>query len=391
VHDSVGSDETPDQDLTDFSADEPIGREDQRPVPAAPKEGLPKRFRMRHGRHYVDELLGDAPIRTVREIPISEIEPPSDEALDLEPLEGSIRRLGVLEPLLVIRRGLEYRVVAGMRRLRAARTVGLSTVPCLVQDIDEEKAMELRDAVAGRLAPPVHVPIRPVSDEPLDADVRAADAVVDAPAPETVPSIEPEAIEPEAIEPGLRRAVLGDLAAVESLRVKIASAAGDILSRTIAIERAPSSPAALVAEAAAAVALEARLRGVRVDVIGPEGEAPISLDAPQCRTVLTGMLQALLALVDRGGTVLEIHTQLTHVRPALIVECRLVHDGSDLPIAGDDLMARFFDAAWTGHPCGAAGAVTLAALMRIARAHGGRVQVTHTTVTFVIPRPLSDF
>src|SRR5262245_22974008 len=103
---------------------------------------------MRHGRHYVDELLGDAPPRTVREIPISEIEPPADEVLNLELLEESIRRVGVLEPLLVIKRGQEYRVIAGMRRLRAARTIGLSTVPCLVQDVDEEKAMELRQALS---------------------------------------------------------------------------------------------------------------------------------------------------------------------------------------------------------------------------------------------------
>jgi hypothetical protein len=31
-----------------------------------------------HGRHHVDELLGDAPLRTVREIPIGGIEPPLD-------------------------------------------------------------------------------------------------------------------------------------------------------------------------------------------------------------------------------------------------------------------------------------------------------------------------
>ncbi len=378
--DPVGSDETPEQDLRNFSADELIGREDERPAPAS-KEGLPKRFRMRHGRHYVDELLGDAPLRTVREIPISEIEPPirsEDEALDLEPLEGSIRRLGVLEPLLVIRRGLEYRVVAGMRRLRAARTVGLSTVPCLVhdtQDIDEEKAMELRDAVAGRLISPV--PVQPLA---------AAEAV--APAETPAPVVEAPG---EAIEPGLRHVVLRDLAAVEALRVKIASSARDVLSRPATIERIATSPASIVSGAVAAVALEARLRGVRLDMIGPDSDGLISIDGAHCRTVLIGLLQAMLAFADRDGIVLEVRTQLTSVRPALIIECRLVHSGRDLVIAGDESIARFFDGEWESHACGAAGASCLAALQRIARAHGGRVQASHTAVTFVVPRPLSDF
>ena len=131
--DPVGPEETSSADLGRFDAEELSDREDSPSRPA--REGLPKRFRMRHGRHYVDELLGDAPLRTVRAIPISEIEPPPDEALNLERLEDSIREVGVLEPLVVIRRGLEYRVIAGMRRLRAARTIGLSTVPCLVQDL----------------------------------------------------------------------------------------------------------------------------------------------------------------------------------------------------------------------------------------------------------------
>jgi hypothetical protein len=57
-------------------------REDETDVPApagAVREGLPSRFRMRHTPHYVDELLGEAPLRTVREIPLSEIELPTED------------------------------------------------------------------------------------------------------------------------------------------------------------------------------------------------------------------------------------------------------------------------------------------------------------------------
>ena len=119
------------------------------------REGLPARFRMRHTPHYVDELLGDAPLRTVREIPISEIEAPNDDRADVEELERSIRRLGVIEPLLVGRRGAFYSIIAGMRRLRAAQRAGLATVPCLVHELDETRFADMRAAAAQRLAIPV--------------------------------------------------------------------------------------------------------------------------------------------------------------------------------------------------------------------------------------------
>ncbi len=93
---------------SDGVEDEEEEREDDElEVPPARKvrEGLPARFRMRHTPHYVDELLGDAPPRTVREIPITEIESPVDDNAELADLEQSIRRLGIIEPLLVASRG----------------------------------------------------------------------------------------------------------------------------------------------------------------------------------------------------------------------------------------------------------------------------------------------
>ena len=117
---------------------DPDENEEDEPAPIV-REGLPARFRMRHTPHYVDELLGDAPLRTVREIPISEIEAPNDDRADVEELERSIRRLGVIEPLLVGRRGAFYSIIAGMRRLRAAQRAGLATVPCLVHELDETR------------------------------------------------------------------------------------------------------------------------------------------------------------------------------------------------------------------------------------------------------------
>ena len=386
--DPVGSEGTSQADLGSFDAEDLIGSEET-PARSA-REGLPKRFRMRHGRHYVDELLGDAPLRTVREIPISEIEPPPPEVLNLEPLEESIRRVGVLEPLLVTRRGLEFRVIAGMRRLRAARTIGLSTVPCLVYEADEEKAMELRQAVAGRVAAPV--PIAGPLDVPIPAEpATALEPGVD-PGGAVTAGLADELPDVNAgIDPGLRRAVLEDLSVVEALRAQIASGSSDLLSRTIVVERAPASPVSIVSEAIAAVALEARLRGVRVEMIWPDREASMTLDAPRCRTVLIGLLHSMLSLCTRETNVLEVRTEMTIVRPALIVECRLRRDGRDQILVQEEALGHFFDAEWSEHPCGPSGARLLAALFRVARAHGGRVQVAPTVVTFVIPKPLTEW
>jgi ParB/RepB/Spo0J family partition protein len=79
----------------------------------------------------------------------------SPTCAQLEDLEQSIRRLGVIEPLLVGRRGGCYRVIAGMRRLRAAHRIGLNTVPCLVHDADEERLADMRRAVIERTTEPI--------------------------------------------------------------------------------------------------------------------------------------------------------------------------------------------------------------------------------------------
>ncbi len=55
----------------------------------------------------------------------------------LRELADSIGRYGVLQPLAVRRWGGRYELVAGERRLRAARIAGLEEVPCLVLDVDE--------------------------------------------------------------------------------------------------------------------------------------------------------------------------------------------------------------------------------------------------------------
>ena len=70
-------------------------------------------------------------------LPLDAIQPNPDQprrSFDqpaLEELAESIRALGVLQPLTVRRREGAWELVAGERRLRAARLAGLETIPCL--------------------------------------------------------------------------------------------------------------------------------------------------------------------------------------------------------------------------------------------------------------------
>ena len=59
---------------------------------------------------------------------------------ELQELAQSVGEYGVLNPITVRRRGGDYELIAGERRLRAARLAGLTEVPCIVMDVDLQQA-----------------------------------------------------------------------------------------------------------------------------------------------------------------------------------------------------------------------------------------------------------
>ena len=66
-----------------------------------------------------------------------------EDASAAEELAASVGRYGLLQPLLVRRKGGEYELVAGERRLRAARAAGLERVPCRVFACTQREAVEM--------------------------------------------------------------------------------------------------------------------------------------------------------------------------------------------------------------------------------------------------------
>ena len=83
-------------------------------------------------------------------LPISRVEPRSDQPRSrfddaaLEELTDSIRQHGLIQPITVRKiDGGYYQIIAGERRWRAARAVGLTEIPVRVIEADDRRAMEL--------------------------------------------------------------------------------------------------------------------------------------------------------------------------------------------------------------------------------------------------------
>ena len=100
----------------------------------------------------VNLLSPDGPTRSVvvRIVHVERIEPNPEqprlafEQEALDELTASIREHGVLQPILVRPLGPNtYQIVAGERRWRASKQAGLDTIPALIEEIDDDTALEI--------------------------------------------------------------------------------------------------------------------------------------------------------------------------------------------------------------------------------------------------------
>lgn len=85
----------------------------------------------------------------VQYIKIIEIEPNRNQprrsfpAESIEELAKSIKKYGVIQPIIVTKQTDYYEIVAGERRWRAAKKAGLKEMPCIVRDSDEKTNKEI--------------------------------------------------------------------------------------------------------------------------------------------------------------------------------------------------------------------------------------------------------
>ncbi|HVS33212.1 MAG TPA: ParB/RepB/Spo0J family partition protein [Thermoanaerobaculia bacterium] len=114
----------------------------------AMKRGLPERATMRHDSHYVEELTKRSGRHIGSMIPLSIIEPNSEQPRtnlgNIEELAASVREKGVLEPILVRSVGPNrYQIISGERRFRAASMAGLDEIPAIELDVDDKETVEI--------------------------------------------------------------------------------------------------------------------------------------------------------------------------------------------------------------------------------------------------------
>jgi len=375
ANETIASPETPYLDPDDF-ADVPGSRG---------REGLPKAFRMRHASHYVEQLMGDAPIQSVRQIPIDQVVGPEVKA-DVSELVTSIREVGLLQPLLVTsREPSRFELLAGRHRLSAARQAGLSAVPCLLvntdHDADKLKAhTERKSTIEDKPTPPAVV--APSIDSSATADVlRTAFSEIST-SMRFIDSLAPIA---RINDSGLRATMLVNAISIEAHRATTLAAAASLLTRREPLRLEAIDGAAVLQAIRAEVRVEARMKGVTIDWTQSVALARTVADVEALSTGWSALVHALLSLADDGDR-LEIMLDAPRVRPALILQVKM-HCDSPAP-AGD----RFFDATWIDHPAGRSGAVMLAAALHSARLHGGRLSLgtidDGLSLTFVAPQPL---
>ena len=101
----------------------------------------------------LDALLGDVATpnkQTIKEIELSQIKPnrfqprQTFDEQKITELSQSIATHGILSPILVRETGAGgYELIAGERRLRAAKKAGLETAPCMVDSAEDQLSLEL--------------------------------------------------------------------------------------------------------------------------------------------------------------------------------------------------------------------------------------------------------
>jgi ParB family chromosome partitioning protein len=97
----------------------------------------------------IPEPEGEERRPAAAEVALDLLDPnPYQPRLSLDParlaeLAASIRASGVVQPILVRRRGERYQIIAGERRWRAAQAAGLASLPVSVRDVPDEQLLEL--------------------------------------------------------------------------------------------------------------------------------------------------------------------------------------------------------------------------------------------------------
>ncbi|CCQ96942.1 Stage 0 sporulation protein J [[Clostridium] ultunense Esp] len=114
------------------------------------KRGLGKGLAALIPNEPIADLLDDEmDLNNIQNIKLSSIIPNEEQPRKdfdkglLEELTDSIKQYGVIQPIVVRKKGNSYEIVAGERRWRAAKAANFKEIPCIVKNVDDRQAMKL--------------------------------------------------------------------------------------------------------------------------------------------------------------------------------------------------------------------------------------------------------
>ena len=349
------------------------------------REGLPPRYRMRADAHYVEQLDSSMLNSPIRFLEVRGLESHDGDEHPSAAFIESIRRHGVLQPLLVRSRGGRHLVIAGKKRLAAATAAGLSRVPCLIERVDDEQAPVL---AAASNTPSTDTPIARVAPASPTTDLTFA-AFADC--------LTAVASSANLLSPGstLTQTVAVDLVRAEAARALQLLLAARVLKGDVSVARREVAARTVVERAAEQTAAERRLRG-------------LTLDAPSTRTVgetLSGdedLLASSLGALILAPAVLFETTRLSETRSKAVsvqvnsradgtVALSAIHEGAELPHFWRSKLAEteWPDLSMNGSSVASAALVLLRSARRVAELHTGHMTLDcsegRTGLSIVLP------
>jgi hypothetical protein len=329
-------------------------------VPAT-REGLPPGYRMRADPHYVDLLASRSSTGRDRVLSVQSIDAPllSDPSPSL--IE-SIRRDGLLQPLLVQQREGTHRLIAGRKRLSAAVAAGLREVPCVVFDVDDDEAARLADASNVTTKGIPHSADAGTNEALLHGGTDLAQSLVTLTACADLLSGSPTE---------LSRAVAGNLIRAEVWRASCLLLATRIVRRELPLARGAISVVALIGRLEQAFLPERQLRSV---VFETSSSVPRGSFIAGDEKLLTGALaSAMLSTLSWLDGVKDARLTMT---AALEPVGHVTFTVSQETVAAPDVwLRRAFDHQWIDRPGGVPAAISMLAVRTVAEAHGGTATV----------------
>lgn len=301
-----------------------------------------------------------APSLPVRMLRVDQVDPRNaiESAVPGEILE-SVRRHGLLPPILVRQTDAGYELVTGSRWLAAAKAADLTRLPCQVCDVDDEEARVLLELdrfeaqqakrSGSERRPDWTTVLGPTLSEIADS-LGAAKSCW--------------GLSAEGPERPYHRTV-SEVTRVELQRATWIVEALGVLGERPVLDKRTQNLGALLDRVFQATQPERRLANIRL--LANLSEASIVLTGDERLLVMAygGALQAMLTLVSHAKSAV-VRCEVIARESAAVVE--LSQDRFTPP---HPLIERFFDESYHGRPGGYGAAVALAAARRVMELHGG--------------------